>query len=113
MILPRPSKSKETIDFSAINSVALRSLPDLLGRWLPGGARSGQEYTVRNPRRGDRNIGNFKINLSTGKWADFAADAKGGDVISLAAYLFGLRQIEAAKKLGEMFGLLGDTAGRE
>jgi hypothetical protein len=37
-----------------------------------------------------------------GVWADFATGDSGGDPISLAAYLFGLRQGEAARKLAEM-----------
>jgi hypothetical protein len=40
-----------------------------------------------NPRRVDRHPGSFRINLASGKWADFAVDAKGGDLISLVAYL--------------------------
>ena len=93
------------IDFAAVNAAAMRALPDLLARWLPDGRKSGAEYTARNPRRADRNDGNFKINLRTGRWADFAADGRGGDVISLTAYLHGLRQIDAAKKLAAMLGL--------
>jgi hypothetical protein len=36
----------------------------------------------------DQNPGSFSINVRTGRWADFATGDKGGDVISLAAYLF-------------------------
>ena len=62
-------------------------LPALLRRWLPDGRIEGNEYVARNPRRSDRRLGSFKINLRTGRWADFAFDARGGDPISLAAYL--------------------------
>jgi hypothetical protein len=50
-------------------------------------------------------LGSFKINLRTGQWADFATGDKGGDVISLAAYLHGLTQAAAAGKISEMLGL--------
>ena len=60
------------IDFVGINRAALSVLPSLLDRWLPGGRREGREYTVRNPRRADRRPGSFRINLNTGRWADFA-----------------------------------------
>jgi hypothetical protein len=65
----------------------------------------GREYTARNPRRPDRNAGSFRINLNTGRWADFAIGDGGGDVISLAAYLFGVSQIEAARRLADLLGV--------
>jgi hypothetical protein len=98
------------IDFAAVNRIALRVLPDLLARWLPDGKREGAEYVARNPLRPDHNHGSFKINLRTGQWADFAADGRGGDVISLVAYLHGLRQIEAAQRLAAMFGVNGSKS---
>ena len=36
-----------------------------------------------NPRRADRHLGSFQINVRTGKWADFATGDRGGDLISL------------------------------
>ncbi len=101
------------VDFATVNAVALRALPDLLARWLPDGRNEGREYVARNPRRGDRNAGSFKVNTATGRWADFAADARGGDAVSLVAYLFGLRQIDAAAKLSVMLGLSGGERGHE
>jgi hypothetical protein len=96
------------VDFDAVNAAAMLELPALLARWLPGGKVLGREYNVLNPRRGDRHIGNFKINMQTGRWADFAtSDARGGDPVSLAAYLFGLSQVGAARKLAGMLGLRG------
>ncbi len=64
-------------------------------------------WTARNPRRADTHAGSFRINLRTGRWADFATGDKGGDPVSLAAYLHGLSQIEAARRLAGMFGLEG------
>jgi hypothetical protein len=42
---------------------------------------------------------------SNGRWADWAVDAKGGDVVSLAAYLAGLSQVEAACELARALGI--------
>ena len=95
-------------NYEAINAVALRQLPDLLARWLPGGIQAGHEYTVRNPKRGDRNPGNFVINTNRGIWSDFAIDVGGRDVVALAAYLFDLSQPAAAKRLAEMLGMAAD-----
>ena len=66
---------------------------------------------ARNPRRSDTNPGSFSINLQTGRWADFATGDKGGDPISLAAYLYDLSQLDAAKNLARMLGLEGGTRG--
>ena len=43
-----------------------------------------------NPTRADRRPGSFSVNTRTGRWADFATGDRGGDVVSLAAYLHGL-----------------------
>ena len=99
------SGSRLPVDFDHINRVALRSLPALLGRWLPGGHREGGEYVALNPTRHDRRLGSFRINLRTGRWADFATGDKGGDPISLAAYLAHLTQLEAAQKLADMLSV--------
>jgi hypothetical protein len=93
------------IDFATINRAALAHLPVLLRRWLPDGRQEGREYTARNPKRADRRPGSFRINVATGCWADFATGDKGGDVVSLAAYLAGIRQVDAARKLAAMLGM--------
>ena len=96
---------RSPVDFARVNTAALAVLPALLARWLPDGRRQGVEWTARNPTRADRNPGSFRVNLRTGRWADFATLDAGGDVVSLAAYLFGLRQAEAARNLAEALGL--------
>ena len=98
----------DRLDFPAINTAALAVLPSLLARWTPGGIVRGSEYTVRNPTRADRRPGSFKVNIRSGKWADFATGDKGGDVVSLAAHLSGTGQVEAARGLADMLGLRHD-----
>ena len=98
-------KSQSRIDFEAINRAALNRLPELCTHWLPDGRRCGHEYIARNPRRVDRRAGSFSVNLRSGRWADFAVGARGGDIVSLAAYLSGLGQAEAARRLAEMLGV--------
>jgi hypothetical protein len=97
-----------SIDFVAVNRAALSTLPALVQRWLRDGRREGHEWVARNPTRVDRGPGSFKVNLRTGRWADFATGERGGDAISLAAHLHGLSQLEAARKLADMLGLGGD-----
>jgi hypothetical protein len=93
------------INFPGINTAALAVLPSLLKRWLPDGRVEGHEYAARNPTRSDQHSGSFCINLRNGRWADFATGDRGGDVVSLAAYLAGLSQVEAAKQLAKMVGV--------
>jgi hypothetical protein len=93
------------IDFEAINKAAVVALPAVLARVLPRGKRVGSEYLALNPRRVDRSLGSFKVNCRTGRWADFATGDKGGDVISLVAYLKDISQYEAAKGLSHMLGV--------
>lgn len=93
-----------SLSFAAINAACLARFPALLDLWLPGGFRQGQEYVVRNPLRADRRPGSFRINLCTGRWADFATGDKGGDPVSLYAYLNGLSQIQAARELADQWG---------
>lgn len=92
------------VDFDRVNRAALTVLPALLARWLPNGKWQGAEYVARNPKRADRRPGSFKVNRN-GRWADWAVNAKGGDVISLAAYLAGLSQVEAAHELARALGI--------
>ena len=96
------------IDFDAINRVALGCLLDLLRQWLPDGRVEGVEFVARNPRRVDHRLGSFKVNLRTGRWADFATGDKGGDPVSLAAYLADCSQGEAALELARMLGIAVD-----
>ena len=102
------TQRQHRIDFAAINRVALARLSDVLWRWLPDGRIEGHEYVARNPRRADRRLGSFKINLDSGKWSDFATGDKGGDVVSLAAFLADCGQAEAARELAAMLGVPAD-----
>jgi len=96
-----------TLDFSKINSAALACLPAVLARLLPDGKAMAGEWVARNPTRADRKAGSFKVSLTSGRWSDFATGDKGGDAVSLVAYLEGVNQRAAAKLLASMLGLGG------
>jgi hypothetical protein len=87
--------------FSLINANARPQLRTLLPGWLRDGRLEGSEWVARNPRRDDHNPGSFKINIDTGQWSDFATGDRGGDPISLFAYLHGVSQGEAAGLLAQ------------
>ena len=84
------------IDFETIGKNALSSSSVIVASLLPDGRREGQEWVSRNPNRADRSPGSFKINLRNGKWADFATEQRGNDLISLVSYLKELPPKKAA-----------------
>lgn len=86
-------------DFETLAKDLLRNAASLLNQWLPDGKATGFEYKALNPLRADNRIGSFSVNTVTGAWADFATGDKGGDLISLYAYLNGFSQTEAANRL--------------
>ena len=98
-----PSASNGTLDFDAIARAALQHAVAICERLLPGGKLRGREWSCGN-LRGDPGE-SCSVNTQTGKWADFASNAKGGDLISLAAAVHGLTQMEAAERLAAMMGI--------
>jgi hypothetical protein len=96
---------RDPIDFAAINTACLARAAALLPMWLDG-RRVGEEFEALNPTRPDRKPGSFRINLRSGKWADFATGDRGGDLVSLYAYVKGLRQGEAARDLIHRWGMV-------
>ncbi len=93
------------VDIQHIANAALLDADRLLAYWLPDGTRKGKEFWPTNPVRGDRKPGSFSINLHTGTWHDFASGDKGGDLVSLLAYLRGCRQSDAARSIAGQLGL--------
>lgn len=99
------SKHWKHIDFAALNAVCMSRLEGLLATWLPDGELQGREWVSLNPTRADKHRGSFRINVNTGRWADFATSDKGSDPISLYAYVNGLSQSRAALELKQQFGI--------
>src|SRR5262249_26766866 len=97
------------MNFDEINRVALSRYPDLLTEWLPSGQMQGREYQCGNiqglPGK------SLKINVDSGRWADFAGDLKGGDPVSLYAAIHGLRQGDAARELAQVLGVEAASSG--
>lgn len=93
------------IKFASINAFCLPMLDSLVRRWLPDGRLHGREWVALNPTRADRRAGSFRINVDNGRWADFSTDDKGGDPVSLYAYLNGHSQKIAALELASELGI--------
>lgn len=93
----------EKIDFSALAQILINRSRELLPRWLPGGVLRGNEYQCGSIRGEEGQ--SLKINIVSGKWADFAGDQRGGDLISLYAAIKDIKQIEAANILNDEVGI--------
>lgn len=91
------------IDFPRIAEAALAAADSLVPQWLPAGRKNGHEWLVGDLHGSPGE--SCSINLRTGKWADFAGDAKGGDLISLYAAINSIDQLPAAKELGKVLGI--------
>lgn len=99
--------NKKPLDFAVIERAALANITNIIACVLPHGKTYGNEYIALNPRRTDEHIGSFKVNVRTGKWADFACDARGGNVISLVSYACDVSYYEAALHLSQQLGVGG------
>jgi hypothetical protein len=93
------------INIAEVAAAALPHLPALVERWLPGGRREGAEYVCAGLSGGAGR--SCKVNMRTGRWADFATGEAGGDPVALAAAVARCGQLEAARRLAAMLGLDG------
>jgi putative DNA primase/helicase len=99
------------LNFELTKELALECVDEILAHWLPDGEERGRQYVACNPTRNDSEVGSFTINIDRGIWSDFATEGeKGGDLISLIAYIEGgISQTNAAAKILEFIaGLKSD-----
>lgn len=94
----------DRIDFGKVKHATQGYEGVLLRRILPHAIKQGSEYVSLNPTRPDRNLGSFRINAYRFKWADFATGDKGGDIISLWAYVRQISQVKAAQEIMTILG---------
>ena len=92
------------INFTQVKNFLKGHEEAILKHLLPTAKKVGNEYVALNPTRNDKNLGSFRINITTWKWADFATGDKGGDIISLYAYIKSVNQVSAAKELLKLIG---------
>lgn len=96
------------IKFKDLADALLDRIEALVPAWLPGGARNGHEYVCGSLQGGKGS--SCSVNMTSGKWADFASDEKGGDLVSLYAAAHGLGMGKAALAVARDEGL-EDVAG--
>ena len=79
--------------FKTVSAAALARFDTIMGELgLDGGKNSGREYLPLNPTRNDHSAGSLSINRDKGAWMEGATGDKGGDLVSLAAYLWDCSQ---------------------
>ena len=91
------------INFAALADALLARADQLLTDWLPGGVQRGNEYVCGSLSGGAGT--SCSINLTNGRWGDFATDEKGNDLISLYAAIKGLTMGRAAVMVAREEGL--------
>lgn len=99
---------EHSIDFEGLANFLLFRIRDLLPVWLPGGHMVGHEYCCANLLGG--NGKSCKVNIQSGRWADFASGDKGGDLISLFAAIQRINQVDAARQLIEQHNYTSSNA---
>ena len=94
-----------TVAFNRINSEALARLPEFSPAGYP--MAGGKGGNGRHGTRAAQTVAQAASGLISipAVRADFATNDRGGDAVSLAAYLGGISQIEAAVHLAEMMGV--------
>ena len=88
----------------------LAILKQLVGK----GQIEGSDYVALNPRRNDSKLGSFRIDISTGRFHDFATGNRGGSIIDLAAFAYNCNIVEATKHLQQLFpSLAGESVAAD
>ena len=99
------------IPFEQIQSVSLANADRLLAGWFSKGKRVGKEFCVGN-LAGDAGD-SLKVNLTTGKWSDFATGEGGHDLIDLRAKMLRSDRTAAARELGDDLGITSNGQDKQ
>jgi len=96
------------IKFVALAEALLPRAGQLVPMWLPGGVVKGHEYVCGSLSGGEGT--SCSVNLTNGKWGDFATGEGGADLVSLYAAIHDLSMGKGALQLAREEGL-EDVAG--
>lgn len=91
------------INFAALADALLARAHTLVPMWCPGGTQRGAEYICGSVQGGAGD--SCAINLTNGRWGDFASEERGNDLVSLYAACFGLPMWKAAVQVAREEGL--------
>ncbi len=85
-------------DFKRANELLTKNVRGVCQRYLPRGCVKGDWWLVSTPWRVDKNP-SLGVNLTSGKWKDFARPDDRGDLIDLIARVTGTPAIEVVKEV--------------
>lgn len=89
------------INFEQAANRLLPHAETILSIHCPGGKRRGHEYVASSITGGEGT--SFSLNLTTGRWADFATGEKGKDIISYYAHLKSINNAQALDELSAQY----------
>lgn len=96
------TNQNQNFDFKAIAEQLRPHINSIVFDLCPGGEIKGNEYVAASILGGKGT--SFRINLTSGKWADFAdANQRGHDIISYYAKCKNLNNGQAAKELKQIY----------
>jgi len=93
-------------DFRNIKQKYRENPMAVLQQLVRQGRIEGSDYVALNPRRNDRKLGSFRIDINTGKFYDFATGDRGSSIIDLAMFVYNCGIVEAAQRLEDLFPFL-------
>lgn len=76
---------------------------EILKRLVGNGKIEKGDYVAFNPKRKDRKLGSFRIDILSGKFYDFATGDSGGSILDLASFVYDCDLLTAAQKLQQLF----------
>ncbi|MGA0002184.1 MAG: hypothetical protein ACO3IZ_11115, partial [Steroidobacteraceae bacterium] len=87
------------LDFNTLAQRLLISAETLVPQWLSGGRRRGHEWVCGDLAGGEGD--SCSVNLLSGRWADFATNERGGDLIGLYAAIHEISMGDAYRELSD------------
>jgi hypothetical protein len=106
---------RQMVSLEEIKDRLLAEIDRVVEHYAPpaaGAYRRGHDYFTLNPGRADRSVGSFVVHLGgpkAGRWADYATDPKGGDLIDLIALSRGCNLKSAVTEARAFLGLDSET----
>jgi len=109
------AEPRQMVSLEEIKDRLLAEIDRVVDQYAPpaaGSYRRGHDYFTLNPGRADRSVGSFVVHLGgpkAGRWADYATDPKGGDLIDLIALSRGCDLKAAVIEARAFLGLDSET----
>ena len=79
-------EKKSMVNFKDIKHEYKKHPMAVLQQLVGQGRIEGGDYVALNPRRKDVKLGSFRVDISTGRFHDFAIGDRGGSVLDLAMF---------------------------